>query len=427
MYSRGDLERITDLSKRMYAASKRIRILSHLAWPMQARETFLKNGSEQLPQIDYPLFDPDDTLTALADIESRLGDTPADQWLQRICRTLRHSALLKASAGTAAFLTHTTALYGRPSDALPNESASTLDLANQFNERIAELGQVDLGEPPEACLMADYVAEQMREAVGTMFGDQAPEVLVVEELSANMLAGPARIRVRRSACFTDQDVDQLIHHEAYTHVATSLNGQAQPHLSILGASHAGTTKTQEGLAVFAEFISGSIDLDRIKRLSDRVVAIQMALDGADFTEVYRYYQKRTATREQAYENARRVFRGGVMTGGAPFTKDMVYLDGLLRVHHFLKTIVPANRLDCLAILFCGKLDIEDLPVLYQLHREGLVTMPRFLPPWASDIRFLVCHLIYTSFLNTIDLGAVQSHYLELLDQLPRSSAPGKGP
>ena len=60
-------------------------------------------------------------------------------------------------------------------------------------------------------------------------------------------------------------------------------------------------------------------------MSDRTIAIQMAVDGADFIEVYEFFLERIHSEEQAFENTRRVFRGGVLTGGAPFTKDIVYL------------------------------------------------------------------------------------------------------
>jgi len=102
------------------------------------------------------------------------------------------------------------------------------------------------------------------------------------------------------------------------HVATSLNGHSQTDLKILSASHPGTTKTQEGLAVFAEYITGNLDLDRLRRLSDRIIAIQMGIDGADFIDLYRFYLTKTDRPSDAYENARRVCRGGVITGGAPF-------------------------------------------------------------------------------------------------------------
>jgi uncharacterized protein (TIGR02421 family) len=279
---------------------------------------------------------------------------------------------------------------------------------------------IDLGAPADACYLADGVAAEMQKSVRKMFGDAAPEVQVVDELSANALAGPKRIRIRRSACFTDKDIRQLIQHEAYIHVATSLNGLSQPFLKILGAGHPETTKTQEGLAVFAEFITGSIDLDRMRRLADRVLAIQMAIDGADFLDVYRYFLDRSGGEEQAFENARRVFRGGVLTGGAPFTKDVVYLDGLLRVHNFLRVIVSTGRADCLRLLFAGKLDIEDIPALFELTRAGMCQEAKYLPPWADDLRFLLCYLAYSSFLNGIDLGQMKLHYESLLRGIPKS-------
>jgi uncharacterized protein (TIGR02421 family) len=301
------------------------------------------------------------------------------------------------------FLEHSRALYGLPTDVLPDETSTSLDLANRFSEFFATINDVDLGAPAPACYLAEYVAERMTHAVTEMFGEAAPEVQVVDHLSANALAGPKRIRIRRGACFTDKDIMQLIHHEAYIHVATSLNGIAQTDLKILAASHPGATKTQEGLAVFAEFITGSIDIDRFRRLADRIIATQMAIEGADFVEVFRFYLERVSGAEQAFENARRVFRGGVISGGAPFTKDIVYLDGLLRVHNFLRVIVTSGRSDCLQLLFCGKLDIEDIPVLCELAQMGLCRPPRYLPPWAADRRFLLSYLAYSSYLNSIGL------------------------
>jgi hypothetical protein len=140
----------------------------------------------------------------------------------------------------------------------------------------------------------------------------------------------------------------------------------------------------------------------------------MAIDGADFLDVYRFFLESTDAPAQAFENARRVFRGGVLTGGAPFTKDGVYVEGLLRVHNFLRAIVQLGRADCLQLLFCGKLDIEDLPALTALADAGLVEPPRYLPPWAADLRFLVSYLAYSGFLNRVDMRRIRTHYADLL-------------
>jgi len=263
------------------------------------------------------------------------------------------------------------------------------------------------------------MANSIEAAVADMFGNDAPVISVVDELSANALAGSERIRIRRDARFNDKDIDQLIHHEAGIHVATSLNGKHQPHLPILAASHAGTTRTQEGIATFSEFITGSMDLERLRRLADRTIAIKMAADGANFLDVYHFFLERTGVEVQSFESARRVFRGGVVSGGAPFTKDIVYLNGLIRVHNFMRSMVANGRPDCMLLLFCGKLDLEDIPVLAELMQMGLCQRPKYLPAWATDMRFLLSQLAYSGFLNKMDLKAVSSHYEKLLRDAPR--------
>ncbi len=115
----------------------------------------------------------------------------------------------------------------------------------------------------------------------------------------------------------------------------------------------------------------AIELDRLRRLADRVFAIQMAVEGADFLDVYRWFLERVGDTDPAFENARRVFRGGLVTGGAPFTKDVVYLLGLLQVTNFVRASFAAGRADCLSLLFCGKLDLLDIPALCQLYALGL--------------------------------------------------------
>ncbi len=414
--------RIGRLIEYLREAEAPVRILRWLAWPASVRDEFLAGGADALPRIEYPPFDPGPSLDAIRRFRRELGmpDDPVSCWLARQADAIESGARLLASTGTDEFLTHSRALFGTPGDVQPDETTSTLGLAREFDGIIESLSHVDLGAPPPACHPADELAESIRAAVNGRFGDAAPQVIVVDELSANALAGPEHIRIRRNARFTERDVDQLIQHEAFVHVLTSLNGRAQRELPILGLSHPGTTRTQEGLAVFAEFITGSMEVERLRRLADRVIAIQMALDGADFIEVYRWFLERTGQPEQAFENTRRVFRGGRVEGGIPFTKDGVYLDGLLRVHNFMRTAVALGRADLLQLLFVGKLDIEDIPALADLRARGLCRAPDHLPPWAEDPRFLISYLAYSSFLNTIDLTRLRAHYAALADAAPAS-------
>jgi uncharacterized protein (TIGR02421 family) len=416
-------ERISDVCRQLREAERPVRLLATLAWLPEVKQRFFEQGAAELPRPRYRPFDPQPTFDAVARARGAIGrDHPVEDWLARLADAIEGGARLLAAIGTPAFFEQSRRLYGAPADPLPDESSNSLDLARSFHLVLDDLAHVELGAPPEACVLASTLAEEMTAAVRQHFGDAAPAVEIVEQLSSNALAGARRIRIRREACFTDRDVAQLIQHEAFVHVGTSLNGLAQEELPILAAGHAGTTRTQEGLAVFAEFISGSIELDRLRRLADRVVAIQMAIEGADFIDVYRFFLEQTGGESQAFENARRVFRGGVLSGGAPFTKDGVYLDGLLRVHSFLRSIVATGRADCLRLLFCGKLDIEDMPALLALSEAGMCRPPRYLPPWAADLRFLIAYLAYSRFLNTVDAHRITRHYEQMLGSRGRTSA-----
>lgn len=394
--------------------------MSSLAWPGTVRAKFLRYKAKRMPEVSYPeLPDFDPTLRELDAIREEAGETTAiDRWLGGTAETLIRATRLLQARGTPAFYDYSRELYGAPTDQLSDGASTSLQLAETFTNVLDDLDHVELGLPEPDRRTARGVASALRRASRELFGEAAPEVEVVDELSANALAGPNRIRVRRGARFSQRDVHQLIHHEVYIHVATALNGRAQEALPILASSHPGTTRTQEGLAVFAEFISGSMELGRLRRLTDRVLGIQMAREGADFMEIYRYFRRRGNLRVQAFESARRIFRGGVLTGGAPFTKDIVYLDGLLRVHNFLRVAVAMGRADCLRLMFCGKFALDDMPAICELTASGLIRKPAYLPPWAQDLRFLLAYLAYSGFLNRIRLDKVRAHFAAILDEAP---------
>lgn len=411
-------DHIIKISDQLYQASKSIRILRNINWQSNVREDFFRNKGEVMPVVNYQPIDPSTALEEITKARKLIPESSRfKNWANGIADTLEDSALMLAHLGKPDFFKYSKKLYGAPKDKLPDGKSNSLDLANFFEEMYINVDLLDINSKSKYEHTAKDVHKRMEEEVTAFFGADAPAVFIDKDVSSKAIAGRQRIRIREDALFTDMDIDQLIHHEAFIHVATSINGHAQTELKILAASHPGTTKTQEGLAVFAEFITGHIDLDRLRRLSDRILAIQMAIDGADFIEVYRYYLTKTESKEQAYENARRVYRGGVLKGGAPFTKDIVYLDGLLNVHNFLRTVVAEGRADLLQLLFVGKLDIEDTAELIQFKKMGLLKEPKYLPPWIKDIRFLLSYLAYSSFLNSVKLPSLRAHYRRMIYEL----------
>ncbi len=412
-------ESIRRATRALRDAEKPVRILRRIQWHPDIRERFFASGETELPKVDYALLDARPVLEHVSSARKLFDGSPMVRlWLNGIADVVESGARMLACLGTAEFTRHSRDLYGGPDLPLVDGMSTPLKLAERLAETFSHITEDDLGSPKREHHQAADLATYLQKKVTAMFGDVGPIVEVVTELGANVIAGSRRVRVRDGVSFSSRDFSQLVNHEIYVHVATKLNGKAQDDLPILAAAHPGTTRTQEGLAVFAEFISGSLDPDRFKRLAERVLAIHMASEGADFIEVYRFFVDRGVGREQAFENSRRVFRGGLITGGAPFTKDSVYLDGLVRVHNFLRAVVANHRTDCLQLLFCGKIDIEDVPALCELAAAGLCRDPRYLPPWAGDRRFLVAYLAYSGFLNQIELGPVSEHYAALMANAP---------
>ena len=412
-------ERIIAAVALLADAARPLRVLKAIDWPLDVRTQFLARKGKDLPVVAY---EPVDGSRALHRVERArricTGHAGIDAWLTRHADAIEATARMLEGVGTPDFYKYGRTLYGDSSTPLKLFPATPLDMARSIHDSIDKLARIQIVPSGGASHSATQVARTIRKALGERFGADAPAVTIVPTLSANALATSKEIRIRRDARFTDRDAQQLLQHEAWIHCGTSINGKHQDLLPILGVGYPYTTRTQEGLAVFAEVVSATIELDRFRRLADRVMAIQMAVDGADFREVYRWFLERLGQPEQAYENTRRVYRGGVVTGGAPFTKDVSYVFGLLQVSNVVRAMFAAGRADVLKLLFCGKLDLQDLPVLCELAAMGLCHAPRNVPPWISDPRSLLATLAYSTFTSQIDLAPMARYAEQLLADSP---------
>ena len=231
--SKPSSERITRVCEILYGAARRTRILSHLGWHGSVREQFFQSGAKELPVVNYPAYDAAPILEQIDQARSLLQGSSIDRWLERQADALHNSAQLLLNTGKPEFFEYSRRLYGAPDDVLIDGKSTSLTLAKTFDQTLNSLSGFDQTFLPEQDVSSDELAAVMEKAVADLFGSDAPKVLVVDELSANALAGSERIRIRRAAQFNDKDIAQLIHHEAGIHVATSLNGKHQKQLPIL--------------------------------------------------------------------------------------------------------------------------------------------------------------------------------------------------
>jgi uncharacterized protein (TIGR02421 family) len=264
----------------------------------------------------------------------------------------------------------------------------------------------------------DLTAAEALEVIGRILhpvlGD-ACRLKISPRLTADAAAGATSVAVRKDARFSRRQARALAHHEGLWHVLTSLNGYAQPVLTVLGVGLSSFATSQEGGGVVAEYLSGNMASDRLRELGERALAVDMAAQGADYLDVFHYLSHRFSE-EKAAQLSERVFRGGVLTGGAPFTKDAVYQRGYCRVFNFIRYAIDHAELDQLLAFFCGKMNVDDAPLIAALIEDGLVVPPKFVPSWASDLEGLGAEVTHSLTMSRFDLGAVGRYYNRLAAQ-----------
>jgi len=137
--------------------------------------------------------------------------------------------------------------------------------------------------------------------------DDKVEVIIDPGQSSKAIAGSNRVRLRAVPLYSELDLNQLLEHEAHIHAATMHNDKRQPNFQALSLGAPRTTRTQEGIVVIAESVTLSLDIVRLRRIALRIKAIAMALDGADFIEVFKSFLEAEQTMEESYQSTVRCF------------------------------------------------------------------------------------------------------------------------
>jgi uncharacterized protein (TIGR02421 family) len=230
---------------------------------------------------------------------------------------------------------------------------------------------------------------------------------------ADAAAGGDVVKIKEGTLFSSREIDILEVHEGWVHVGTTQNGQNQHVAKWLSKGPPRCSATQEGLAVIMEIFTFRSFPKRAKHINDRIIGIDKAEDGANILELIEFYRTEGYSEDECIANAKRVFRGGVVEGGAPFTKDISYCRGFIENYNFMRAAIRAGKPHLIPFIFCGKLHVNDVPLLYQKYKEGIVDAPVHLPPQFRDLNGLAVWMSFSSFLNTIDLKRIQEHYDKL--------------
>lgn len=81
----------------------------------------------------------------------------------------------------------------------------------------------------------------------------------------------------------------------------------------------------------------------------------------------------------------------------------------------MRAAIRAGKGHLIPFLFVGKIHVDDVPLLYQKYKEGIIDPPRYLPPQFRDLNGVAVWMSFSSFLNLVNLGTIQEHYNKLFD------------
>lgn len=319
-------------------------------------EKFKNNQFSELPKFTYRLIplDPEAEKRQLFNIPLERIEDPTLAFLLRDKRTeLEKQLLMLEERGTKKFFHLSQSIYGDIDDKTLKAAASLLTF-----EIPAERTEYETVNAEEFAYAADQELEKYRK----VFPEINLRVKVKESVTGLLVSGP-ELSVGKNLKISEERVNALIQHEVGTHMLTYCNGRIQP-LNLMYSGFAGYDQLQEGIAVLSEFLVGGLNINRLRLLAARVLAVNAMIHGADFIECFNLLRNEHGFEAKtSFSISTRVFRGG------GYTKDAIYLKGLIQVLNYIKEGGDITQ------LYGGKYALEHLPLIEELTHLRILRPP----------------------------------------------------
>jgi len=239
-------------------------------------------------------------------------------------------------------------IYGSPTEKDVENARFILHYADEpFN---GDMEKIYTSE--EAKAYFEDFAERYNFPLNIKFSTHIAAEAMVSNASQSLL-------IKRNTKFSKNQLLTLANHEIGVHLVTTYNGQQQP-LKIFSNGFPKNVETQEGLAVFSEYMSGALTLKRLKELAYRVLASDSLIKGYTFSDTFDLiHNQYKLNREDAFTITLRAHRGG------GFTKDRLYLSGLKKIY---KRYLQEESME---VLLSGKVSLDHEKSINKLYKWGL--------------------------------------------------------
>ena len=212
------------------------------------------------------------------------------------------------------FLYNSLRIYGAPTD----KDVQNAKFILHFGDDLALVDNEKVFSPEEAKSYFESFVQQYDFPLNIKFSTSiAADAMVSNSQQA--------LFIKRNTMFSKNQLLTLANHEIGVHLVTTFNGKSQP-LKIFSNGFPRNVETQEGLAVFSEYMSGSLTLERLKVIAYRVLASDSLIKGSSFSDTFDLiHGQYKLNRNDAFTITMRAHRGG------GFTKDRLYLSGLGKI------------------------------------------------------------------------------------------------
>ncbi len=348
------------LDKKLFQLVKSFELLAYVN-PINSRseqKKFTRNKFAVEPEFKYsPIkIDPYQLKRQLSQLRTLdITDVSIRHMYESVINSYFDKIDLLANLDTRKFLYNSLRYFGRPSQK---------DIKNA--NYLLHLPAIPTEPNKTPIVPMGSVIEQFKTALDDYGIDSRIELSKRVISQVMVLNSQKLIRMRPDAKFTQKQVNAMIEHEIGVHMVTTYNSANQA-LKIFNLGHPVNTRTQEGLAILSEVLSGNITLSRLKKIAFRVIITDMMCSGANFIECFNYLVNDHAVpSNDAYTIVTRIFRGG------GFTKDYLYLSGFVEIMRFWK-----NDND-LSPLLVGKTSIEFYDTIEEMIGREMIEKPRFI-------------------------------------------------
>jgi len=348
-----DKKLISELSTRLKDIAKDLSFLGHPRYPVRDLQllfpqhmTFIK----ELEDVSVPFpIDVESKRKAINQFLEDLSRAQIPEYYKLIftkrIEDYRQLLMMMENFGTVFFYDHCTKLYGSSHKMLNNNAFL------YFLEKAPEYCAPDIGGDK---LQGDEAIAYLKSRMLETFSPDSFEVKASTSLLSDSSAGRRTLKLNPFKAFTKGHLDIFLVHEGWVHLGTSLNGAAQKQNPWLSTWAPRTTFLQEGLAILTELITGNMTLERWSKVVLRHLACSMAERGSPITDVYAYLRHHGLEDLDAFKLSLRVFRGVPLEGGMAFTKELLYLHGVVELLYHLHFY----KID-LKSLWVGKISFEE--------------------------------------------------------------------